>query len=51
MEKYGVSQTELPASDEQLKELLRIAKEKKIAYLMPKNAQEADDMLEKLASK
>ena len=51
MEKYGVSQTDLPASDGQIKEVIRLAKEKKVTYSMPKNAQEADDMLEKLASK
>jgi len=51
MEKYGVCQSELPASDQQIKEIIRLAKEKKVVYSMPKNAQEADLTLEKLASK
>lgn len=46
MEKYAVDMAELPVTDDQIRELRKLAGSE---YKMPKNRQEADEMIEKLA--
>jgi hypothetical protein len=50
IEKYGVAQNELPPSDEQLRQIKKLCKEAGKPYSVPKNAEEADKLIEKLAA-
>ena len=47
MEKYGVDMSQLPVTDDQIRELNALASE---GYEMPKNRKEADELIEKLAA-
>ena len=50
MEKYGVDMKDLPATDEQLRQIIEFSKQAGSEYKQPKNRAEADGMLEKLAN-
>lgn len=47
-EKYGVDMSELPVTDDQIRQINAL--KKSASFEMPKNRQAADEMIEKLAS-
>ena len=49
MEKYGVDMSNLPVTDDQLRKIKTLAGDQKVA--IPKNREEADELIEKLAQK
>lgn len=49
MEKYAVDMSELPVTDDQIRDLRKLCKEANVDYKMPANRQEADELIEKLA--
>jgi hypothetical protein len=49
MEKYGVDMSELPVTDDQLRQIKTLAKDKYASMEMPSNRKEADQLIEKLA--
>lgn len=49
MEKYGVDMETLPPTDDQLREIKKLCKQASCSFIMPKNRDEANDIIEKLA--
>ena len=49
MEKYGTDFRELPVTDDQVRTLNQLTKTAGTTYEMPKNREEADQLIEKLA--
>lgn len=49
MEKYGVSLSDLPPSDGQLKLIKELCQKTGTKYFVPKNAEEANELIKKLA--
>lgn len=49
MEKYGVDMSDLPVEDDQIRTLKKLCSESNQDFRMPKNRDEADKMIEKLA--
>lgn len=49
MEKYGVDLSNLPPDDDQLREIKKLSKEAGVDFVMPKNKEDADYIIEKLA--
>jgi hypothetical protein len=49
MEKYGVDMSDLPATDDQIRQLRKLCKEANVDFKLPKNRQEAQDLIEKIA--
>jgi hypothetical protein len=49
MEKYGVDMSNLPVTDDQLREIRKLCKEANVDFEMPKNRKHADELIEKLA--
>jgi diphthamide synthase (EF-2-diphthine--ammonia ligase) len=50
MEKYAVDMSELPVTDDQIRDLKKLCKEAGLDFKMPNYRQDADDMIEKLAA-
>lgn len=50
MEKYGVDMTNLPPTDDQLREIKKLSNELNQDMVMPLNREAADQLIEKLAS-
>jgi hypothetical protein len=51
MEKYGVDMKNLPPTDDQLRKIKKLSQDANHDFCMPKNRDEADDMIEKLANR
>ena len=50
MEKYGCDMSELPITDDQIREIGKLCKKANIEVNMPTNREDASDLIEKLAS-
>lgn len=49
MEKYGTDMSTLPVTDDQLRQIKILSKNAGVEYKVPRNRQEADEIIEKLA--